>query len=102
MTARVKRRNEPRSDVAGAAGDKDIHRSRHHTSSIRLRTSSACRPRERKPKWVSRPGGVRTCFRGVSPMSCAALDAATASRFADIALANVVREYPAKLDHVLF
>ena len=35
-------------------------------------------------------------------MSYAALDAAIASRFADIALANVIREYPAKLDHVLF
>ena len=34
-------------------------------------------------------------------MSYATLDAATASRFADLALANVIREYPAKLDHVL-
>ncbi len=34
-------------------------------------------------------------------MYYATLDAATASRFADVALANVVREYPAKLDHVL-
>ena len=34
-------------------------------------------------------------------MSLPSLDAASAARFAEIALANIVREYPAKPDHVL-
>jgi hypothetical protein len=34
-------------------------------------------------------------------MTLPSLDAAQAARFADIALANVVREYPGKADHVL-
>lgn len=34
-------------------------------------------------------------------MNSRSLDAASAARYADIALANVVREYPGKPDHVL-